>query len=191
VNEQGGPEENAWVTATPEGEEPTPVARALFSTHPPGRVLTDPEGEFELSGLRPGARYTLRVKQPFDNAAVLHGVTEGQTVRFVLPASGSITGTLADPRGAPLPYAQVSAQSPETRITRDAVSGPDGTFSIERIPAGHVQLSAGHPTLGIARLELDLAPGQRVTGQALSLARPPAHPARGVPEGATPGANPQ
>jgi hypothetical protein len=174
VDEHGEPAENAWVSATAEGEEQTPAARARFSFDPPNRVLTNADGTFELTGLRPGARYTLRVKQPFENAAVLHGVTEGQTVRFTLPPSGSVAGTLLDRSGGPLPFALVSAQSTDTGITREAQSGPDGSFLLERIPAGHVQVVAMVPGLGFARLELDHAPGQRMTGQALSVAAPAA-----------------
>jgi hypothetical protein len=63
-------------------------------------------------------------------------------VRFVLPASATVAGVLVDPRGVPMPFAPVSAQHPETRIARSTVSGPDGSFSLERIPAGRVQLIA-------------------------------------------------
>jgi hypothetical protein len=188
VNERGEPEDNAWVTATPEGEEPTPIARATFSLDPPDRALTNAEGEFELSGLRRGARYTLRIKQPFDNSGVLHGVSEGQIVRFVLPASATVAGVLVDPRGAPIPFAPVSAQHPETRIARNTVSGPDGSFSLERIPAGRVQLRGGDPVHGFGQLELDLSPGQRISGQALSLAAAPTQAPPGVTHGASPAA---
>jgi protocatechuate 3,4-dioxygenase beta subunit len=173
VDDHGDPEAHVWVSAGADGEEPSAMARQLFLRDPPARVLTDADGRFELSRLRPGASYTLKAKQPYDNAVALHGVAEGQTVRIVLPPSASISGFVADSQGGPLAHVHVSAFHEETNTTRTALARSDGSFTVERIPAGRVLLQAGDLGHGFAQREVSLAPGQRLVGQTVAVvARP-------------------
>jgi hypothetical protein len=171
VDPNGAPEANAWVSASPADEELSIWAQHLAVGQPPARVLTDAEGSFELTGLRPRARYTLRAQQPYDNATVVHGVVEGQDVRIVLPPSGSISGIVRDVDGRPVAHAHVSAQQHETASARTTTSREDGSFALERVPAGKVELRAGHPALGRIALPVEIAPGQALTGQSLVFSR--------------------
>ncbi len=173
VDEQGNPEPNAWVSATPADEELSVWARAI-TVRQPTRVLTDADGQFELTKLAPRARYTLRAQQPYDNATVVHGVEEGTNVRILLPPSGSIAGFVRDETGRPVAHAHVSAQQHETASARITTSGEDGSFALERVPTGKVMLLAGHPLLGRIALPIEIAPGQEITRQSLVLSPPPA-----------------
>jgi protocatechuate 3,4-dioxygenase beta subunit len=180
VDPHGAPEANAWVSASPADEELSVWARHV-TVRQPTRVLSDADGRFELTGLTPRARYTLRVQQPYDNATVVHGVAEGQDVRVVLPTSGSISGVVRDMDGRPVAHAHVSAQQHETASARTTTSGEDGSFELERVPAGKVVLLAGHPALGRIALPLEIAPGQALTGQ--SLVFPPSPSGHTAPSG--------
>jgi hypothetical protein len=91
-----------------------------------------------------------------------------------LPPSGSISGVVRDMDGQPVARAHVSAQQQETASARTTTSAEDGSFELERVPAGKVVLLAGHPALGRAALALEIAPGQALTGQALVFAPPAA-----------------
>lgn len=179
VDQHGDPEANAWVSASPEGDEASAMARQRFMFDPPGRAMTDADGRFELSGLRPGARYTIKAKQPYDNAAVLHDVEPGQTIRIVVPSSASLAGVVLNPQGSPVANAIVKARHGETNTTRSTRTGADGSFSLDRIPAGRVELSAGAMALGHAQRDLELQPGGRIDRQELSLAPPAPQPRAG------------
>lgn len=173
VDQHGDPEANAWVSATPADEKLSIWAQRLAVSQP-ARVLCDADGRFELTGLSPRARYTLRVEQPYDNATVVHGVAAGQDVRIVLPSSGSISGIVRDVNGRPVARAQVSAQQHETASARTTTSSEDGSFEIERVPAGEVVLLARHPTLSRVALPIKIVPGQKLSGQSIVLPPPPA-----------------
>jgi protocatechuate 3,4-dioxygenase beta subunit len=173
VDHRGDPEAHVWVSASAEGEAPSAMARQLFLRDPPARVLTDADGRFELARLRPGARYALKAKQPYDNAVAVHGVTEGQTVRIVLPPSATVSGLVTDSQGAPLVRAEVSVFHADTNTTRTASTRSDGSFTLERIPAGSVMLQAGDLDHGFALREINLAPGQRLVGQSFAVAARP------------------
>jgi hypothetical protein len=180
VDAQGSPEANAWISASSADEERSVWAQHL-AVRQPTRVLSDADGRFELTGLSPRARYTLRAQQPYDNATVVHGVVEGQDVRIVLPPSGSISGIVRDVDGRPVAHAHVSAQQHETASARTTTSREDGSFALERVPAGKVVLLAGHPALGRIALPIEISPGQALTGQ--SLVFPPAPAGNAAPSG--------
>lgn len=166
VDPHGAPEPNAWISATPADEELSVWAQHLTMGQPT-RVLSDADGRFELTGLRPRAHYTLRAQQPYDNATVVHDVVEGQDIRIVLPPSGSISGIVRDVDGRPVAHAHVSAQQQETASARTTTSGEDGSFELESVPAGKVVLLAGHPALGRIALPIEITPGQALTNQSL------------------------
>src|SRR5690606_4597995 len=103
-------------------------ARHLTVRQQPARVLSDADGRFELTGLSPHARYTLRAQQPYDNATVVHGIEEGNDVRIVLPASGSISGVVRDVDGRPVAHAHISAQQPVEIAPGQALTGQSIVF---------------------------------------------------------------
>ncbi len=88
--------------------------------------------------------------------------------------SGALTGTVQDQAGAAIPGATVTATATRTRVTRTAITGADGRYSIHGLASGfyqvHVALS-GFRTLSrdgvrlatgeTVRLDLQLQIGER------------------------------
>ncbi len=56
--------------------------------------------------------------------------------------TGSIHGTLADPSGAIIPGATITAKQVETGLTRSAVTDRQGAYLLVELPIGHYQLAA-------------------------------------------------
>ncbi len=61
---------------------------------------------------------------------------------FAQQISGSIRGTVADPTGAAVPGASVSAMQTETGLTRTAKTDRSGQYVILELPVGHYRLQA-------------------------------------------------
>jgi len=57
-------------------------------------------------------------------------------------ATGSIRGSVADPSGASIARAEISATQTETGITRKTHSGADGAYLLALLPVGHYRLEA-------------------------------------------------
>ena len=55
---------------------------------------------------------------------------------------GDLRGVTRDPSGLPLPSAQVTVHSLDENTDRRAVSGDDGTFTVENLKPGHYRLTA-------------------------------------------------
>ncbi len=51
-------------------------------------------------------------------------------------SAASISGSISDPNGAAIPDAKVLLTNPDTGAKQEAVSGPDGKFTLEYAPAG-------------------------------------------------------
>ena len=49
---------------------------------------------------------------------------------------GTITGTVTDPNGAPVPNAKITARNTATSLTHEATASEDGTYSIVYLPVG-------------------------------------------------------
>jgi vitamin B12 transporter len=75
--------------------------------------------------------------------------------------NASITGTLADPSGAPVGEVQITAQqdTSSARQPVSAVSSADGSYSIS-LPAGRYRLRFSHAAFSARELVLTLAPGE-------------------------------
>ena len=54
--------------------------------------------------------------------------------------TATIVGTISDPSGAITPGAQVTARNVDTGLTRNVISGEDGTYRLEFLPVGHYAL---------------------------------------------------
>lgn len=55
---------------------------------------------------------------------------------------GTITGTVTDPNGAPVPNAKITARNTATNLTQEATASEDGTYSIVYLPAGSYTVAA-------------------------------------------------
>lgn len=94
VDASGEPVSDAWVRATANGDPFSGLsARAA--------VLTDLEGRFELSQLRPQSSYDLQVSSPAHEAIVVRAIKAGATVTLTIPSAGAVSA--AAQRGAAHP----------------------------------------------------------------------------------------
>jgi TonB family protein len=74
--------------------------------------------------------------------------------------SGTIVGTVSDPTGAVLRYAQIIATNPDAHNTEVTTSDFDGTFAFRNIPAGHYSLEVRMGGFAAAHMNnLDLVSG--------------------------------
>ena len=56
---------------------------------------------------------------------------------------GGITGTVTDPSGSTLPDVEVNALAEDTRLTRNARSNAQGTYTLNDLPIGRTLLPSG------------------------------------------------
>jgi hypothetical protein len=152
----------------PEG---SPVAAALVlvrsGASTEGRAVlgdgeTDPNGEFQISGVEPGNH---RVRACHGE----HGCTEepahpGSPVVLRLPGKGAFTGRVLSSGGVPqagsvvriLPTAQTwtSADDRLKRLPLESESGPDGRFRISAPENGDYLVEARSESSGVARVSV-------------------------------------
>jgi len=76
------------------------------------------------------------------------------------PASGSVSGRVSDPAGAPVPGATVSLLSPLGAIAASTRSDGSGEFRLEVVPAGSYVLSAAFPGFATRRLAVRVEGGR-------------------------------
>ena len=62
-------------------------------------------------------------------------------------ASAQISGLIADPSGASIPGATITATQTDTRLARTTVSGADGTYLLPNLPAGPYRLAGDLPSV--------------------------------------------
>jgi RNA polymerase sigma-70 factor (ECF subfamily) len=126
---------------------------------------TDAEGGFRIDGIEPGRR------QPFVARALGYGAWHGvcalaagetQTLDVTLPAGCIVEGRVLDAAGGPVAGAWLAADAGSAKLYADfetctAQSAGDGTFRIDSLPTGLVQMRAGHQ-LGSDQTTLRLSP---------------------------------
>jgi hypothetical protein len=78
----------------------------------------------------------------------------------LIVADAVLSGTLDDAAGAPVPAAQIEVIS-GAGGGRQAVVGPDGTFSIDHLPAGPLRVRVTHPSYPTAELDAVATTGDR------------------------------
>jgi len=137
------PVSDVWVTAsalTHDLDRP-PFLREMVE--PVARALTGPEGRFVLDGLTGGdTEYTVHVEQPSGGSAIKTGIRVGDPdVSILLPAPGTLAGTVVGGCGSGTPV-RVQAVNSETGQSRSQdLPGPGSPFSISVAP-GRVRLTA-------------------------------------------------
>jgi hypothetical protein len=85
--------------------------------------------------------------------------------------TGSITGTVADPTGAVIPGATITATAAATKLTATASAGKDGTFSFKDLPIGTYTVvisSNGFSNLTLNNIEVSAAKQQGLGIEKLS-----------------------
>ncbi len=101
-------------------------------------TLSDPDGSFVLGGLDPGM-HEVRVQATGHGEADRQVEAGSEGVTFVLEASGSIVGAVADDAGRPVEVFSVVARVVDEERHAAAVktvSSPEGRFLLEDLAAG-------------------------------------------------------
>jgi hypothetical protein len=148
VDDRGDPVADVWVSALADsgGDPKRQVADATFlsAAQSPGqRSLTNLEGRFELRGLAADGRFMVRAEQATGSACMQRSVSPGTEVALQLPGLGSLKGRVTDPAGRPVHEFSIQATHVDSGKTRSvAVTSPDGSWSMDKVPAGAVSVVA-------------------------------------------------
>jgi protocatechuate 3,4-dioxygenase beta subunit len=172
IDGAGHPLADVWVGATSgaEGADASQLMLQRRSMLATGRVLSDGEGRFTLTGLVPKATYDVRAEQPDGAIKIERNVPADQSLTITMPNTGAIGGVVTDARGRPLAdftlrVLEASTQSASTR----EFSGANGRFELDGITPGQLQIEAVEPSGQVAQAQAELKPGQTLDGLRLSL----------------------
>lgn len=130
----------------------TPVQAS--GSEPATNELTISGGTFELA--------------PIIGRAAFHAYrqAERENREGEAPATGSVRGVVRNARGEPAADVLVQVGlDPDRRSPWSARTANDGTFSIEKIPAGSLHLRAGGGDHGLAHAPIEIIGGQEVIWQ--------------------------
>ncbi|WP_270181050.1 MSCRAMM family protein [Alkalihalobacillus sp. CinArs1] len=135
------------------------------SVQPSERAVTDPAGEYTVTGLAPGA-YTVIITSPnFDTFTAGATVAANETTTidgFLTPDPGVVTGTVAGPDGA-VAGASVKVIDPNGSVIGSGVTDTSGTCSIGNLPEGIYVVSCTAPDHENAKQGVAITPGEVVT----------------------------
>ncbi|WP_394839466.1 carboxypeptidase regulatory-like domain-containing protein [Pendulispora rubella] len=154
VDATGQPVAGATVLAQTVGQGRDPRARVAWKD-----ARSEKDGAFRLRGLAPATyrvhvddQGTTAMKEPLE--VKVDRNIDG--LRIVLPASGSIEGTVVDGTGAPVPKLRVEAQGDRFDLGGETFALDDGTFVLKSLHPGEYRLRATHRWWGAVR-----APGTK------------------------------
>jgi RNA polymerase sigma factor (sigma-70 family) len=140
VDENGSPVARAHILAVPQAIE-TPHFLAQ------GYATADDDGQFHISGLAPGRFSLVAEADGFGStsptAAVALAGTSNKSVTIVVALRTSVTGRVVFSGNKPVAGARITMAGSGLRFVRPSYSQKDGTFVLEGVPAGRVQLDAG------------------------------------------------
>jgi hypothetical protein len=66
-------------------------------------------------------------------------------------ATATVTGTVTDPTGAPIPNAQITVQATTTRLTYRATTSDDGGYTVPLVPVGSYDVTVSAPGFGTSK----------------------------------------
>ena len=168
------------VTGHVRDEAGRPVARALvravssYAAQGKGEATsTAPDGSFRFDGLA-GAPYRIEAKQG-DSAAEKRGVRPSDEVELVLPATGTLEGTIVDASGRAvedvslLVFPTDQTAGVEGRARRMTLLAPGGRFKVG-LPAGRYFVRAASREAPDGSREVEVRAG-RTTEVTLTLQR--------------------
>jgi hypothetical protein len=172
VDESGKPVTDAFIDADrePEGAgAPSAPPRPPWGAWSNTPVLTDPEGEFVIGKLSQGT-YTVHAYRRGGGSAFVEHVKVGGTVTLTIRQTGTISGTLSAPGGAPPDQFTIRVVSPAAAFFRsESFVFSGGAFTISDLPEGKFEVSADARE-GTATAEVALAQGEHRSGVVLTLA---------------------
>lgn len=177
VDARGAPIADAWVNAESDPSDRDSFearwrasnAAKLRQMTNQGRVLTDAEGHFRLTGIAKQATVAVRAELDDGSVVLRRGVAAGALLELKIPAPGTLRGVVTDAQGRAVPRYLLRAVETETGATRGAqFASPGGEFVLERVAPGRLALTALGPEGESAELHADLAPGQTLSGLRLA-----------------------
>jgi len=141
-------------------------------------AVTGPDGSFTLGGLSPGQiRVSLRKEDDFIQEMRSYNAPAHDVV-IDLPVGGTISGRVVE-KGTrkPIPSFQAGVSPSRSSGGMVMMSPPqlrnftsdDGSFALENVPIGAVNLVAIAPGFASGRLNLDVQEGKSITDVALEL----------------------
>ena len=172
VMQAGAPVTDAFVDAERESESAGAAEgsarRSMSWNWSREPVLTDTEGNFTLSRLRPG-RYTVRAFRKGGGEAVLEHVALGTAVTLVIKPTGLLAGSVSLP-GRPAPeQVRISVDDSDAGFSRgETFWRTGGAFRLRDLPAGRFRVTAVARE-GTAETDVVLSEGERREGLALVL----------------------
>ncbi|WP_438035589.1 carboxypeptidase regulatory-like domain-containing protein [Sorangium sp. So ce204] len=148
---------------------PTPPPPPPESVGPYAPVLTDPDGEFVIGNLGRGT-YTVQAQRRGGGRAAVEHVEIGGTVTLMIQETGTVSGAVSGPGGAPPDQFTIRVTGREAPFFRnESFSFTDGAWTMSDLPAGKYDLAADAPE-GTATGEVTLAQGEQRSGVVLTLA---------------------
>jgi protocatechuate 3,4-dioxygenase beta subunit len=146
VNSQGKPVEGARVQARIESRR---SGGSMFTTG--DGSMSGPDGKFELKRITEGVNLQVTVQADQEGTASVGPmeIKAGEPTKvltLVLKKGAAVSGTVRTDDGKPVPDVRVSVMSrssmPMIMNSGQDVTGPDGRYRIENIPAGRVTIAA-------------------------------------------------
>ncbi len=130
----------------------------------PALLRTDADGGFHVSDLRPGKHPVVIRAEGFGPWVGTCLVTAGSTasVRAILVDGVTLRGYVRDELGEAVGGARISAGEPYTLQYVTTRSKPDGSFRLLDLPAGKVEVGAGHRILGKTSAQLNGVAGATI-----------------------------
>lgn len=163
----GKPVGDAFVSAYQPTTFGAPMWRFSWNDHP---VLTAPDGTFEITGLGSGS-YTVEASRRAGGETQRKDVATGTTVHLVVPATGSLSGTVeyAD-HTSPDDFRIVVRDAPQTLFLDESFHHTGGAFTLHDVTPGVLTLAAMTDD-GFGTATADLTAGEAHTGVTIQLDR--------------------
>ena len=111
---------------------------------PRASVRTDAQGRFRFERLA-GVSFSVWARSAGHGAAMRERAAPGEPVELYLPAPRSIGGHVVDGAGQGLAGARVYAVSRKVPLSAEAVTGPDGAFTLSGLGEGPFYVLASTP----------------------------------------------
>jgi hypothetical protein len=175
VDDGRQPMPDVWVSANCQIDQPqaTGVPTVGASRATGRRVVSGADGRFTLDRLANNVLCTVRAEQPYGAVGVVRDVRPGDEVIVPLPALGHLSGVAFGADGAPAAELTISIRDDETGSSRtESVMSPGGTWRLDQVLPGHLQIVASDVSGGSAQQRVVLAPGQALDGVQLDLQAP-------------------
>jgi hypothetical protein len=172
LSSNGDPVPDVWVSAIAPGtnidQGMQTMRRGLM--HAEGRVLTDQDGRFTLSGLDPAASYDVTAEQTDGASAVVRAARADKALTITLPEPGTIAGLVTDARGRVLDAftLRIVESNTQRSASRDFARAA-GRFSIGGVTPGQLEIQATDRSGQVAELRAELKSGQQLSGLRLTL----------------------